>query len=66
MSLAFRTGETLSGKKWVVRDGKPHCKNCDSLLQPVDEPLALKCESCGITYLLTDNELAELTFDLSD
>ena len=53
-------------KKWAVKDGKPRCKDCDSLLQPVDEPPALKCASCGRTYPLTDNELAELTFDLSD
>jgi DNA-directed RNA polymerase subunit M/transcription elongation factor TFIIS len=56
----------LSEKKWVVRDGKPRCKHCGSLLQPVDEPLALRCVSCGHTYLLSDDELAELTFDLSD
>ena len=56
----------MSEKKWVVRDGKPRCRNCDALLQPVDEPLALKCVNCGRTYALTDNELAELTFDLSD
>jgi len=59
-------GKTLSEKKWAVRDGKPRCRNCGSLLQPVDEPLALKCMSCGRTYPLTDKELAELTFDLSD
>ena len=56
----------MSEKKWAVRDGRPRCKNCGSLLQPVDEPLSLKCASCGRTYPLTDEELAELTFDLSD
>jgi len=66
MRRTFRTGKPLSEKKWVVRDGKPRCRNCDALLQPVDEPLALKCVNCGRTYALTDNELAELTFDLSD
>jgi len=66
MRQAFLTGETLSEKKWAVREGKPRCKNCDFLLQPVDEPLALKCVSCGRTYPLTDSELDELTFDLSD
>jgi DNA-directed RNA polymerase subunit M/transcription elongation factor TFIIS len=56
----------LAEKKWVVRDGKPRCRNCNSLLSPVDEPTALKCHSCGSMYPLSDEELAELTFDLSD
>ena len=62
----FLPSERLSEKKWVVRDGMPRCKKCHSLLQPVDEPPALKCTGCGRSYRLTESELAELTFDLSD
>jgi DNA-directed RNA polymerase subunit M/transcription elongation factor TFIIS len=56
----------LAEKKWVVRDGRPRCRNCSSLLHPVDEPTGLKCDNCGSMYPLSDEELAELTFDLSD
>ena len=63
---ASEPGDRLPEKKWAVRDGKPRCRHCDSLLQPIDEPLSLKCASCGWTYQLTEDELAELTFDLSD
>ena len=56
----------MAEKKWVVRDGRPRCRNCSSLLHPVDEPTGLKCDNCGSMYPLSDEELAELTFDLSD
>ena len=56
----------MSEKKWVVKDLRPYCRFCDSLLRPVDEPLALRCPNCGREYLLSEDELAELTFDLSD
>ncbi|HUH82954.1 MAG TPA: hypothetical protein VLX33_03620 [Nitrososphaerales archaeon] len=56
----------MSEKKWVVRDGKPRCTNCGSILQPVDEPMALKCLGCGRSFQLSDSELAELAFNLSD
>jgi len=56
----------LPEKKWAVRDGKPRCKDCGSLLKPVDEPTGLKCDGCGRVYPLSEAELAELTFDLSD
>ena len=56
----------MSEKKWALRDGRPVCRNCGSLLKPIDEPAGLKCDKCGSAYPLTDLELAELTFDLSD
>ena len=56
----------MSEKKWALREGKPRCKNCDSVLKPVDEPAGLKCPICGQVYPLTERELSDLTFDLSD
>ena len=56
----------MSEKKWVLKEGKPRCGFCNSLLRPVDEPTGLKCESCGQVYPLSEEELAQLTFDLSD
>lgn len=53
-------------KKWMLRDGRPHCRECGGRLKPVDEPAGLKCSSCGRMYVLTEEELADLTLDLSD
>ncbi len=56
----------MSDKKWTVKEGKPRCRNCGSLLRPVDEPAGLRCVNCELSIPLSDAELAELTFDLSD
>ena len=56
----------MSEKPWAVRDGKPRCRKCGSLLKPVDEPVSLKCVPCGSVYPLTDDDLKALTFDLMD
>jgi len=56
----------LPEKKWALKEGKPRCKSCNSLLHPVDEPPGLRCSTCEQVYPLTEQELAELTFDLSD
>ena len=61
----FEGGE-LPEKKWMLRDGRPHCRECGGRLKPVDEPAGLKCSSCGQMYVLTEEELADLTLDLSD
>ena len=53
-------------KKWKIRDGKPCCRSCNSLLKPIDEPVSLKCIGCGETYLLTEDDLKALMFDLMD
>ena len=56
----------LSEKPWVLKDGKPCCRNCGSLLKPADEPVSLNCGSCGRAYLLTEDDLKALMFDLMD
>lgn len=53
-------------RPWTLRDGKPCCRSCDSLLRPVDEPVSLKCLSCGRVYPLTEDDLKALMFDLMD
>ena len=53
-------------KPWTLKDGKPCCRNCGSLLKPVDEPVSLKCVSCGRVYPLTEDDLKMLMFDLMD
>lgn len=53
-------------KPWVLKDGKPCCRHCGSLLKPVDEPASLICSECGRVYSLTEEDLKALMFDLMD
>jgi hypothetical protein len=50
----------------MLKDGKPCCRSCGSLLKPVDEPASLKCASRGRAYPLTEDDLKALVFDLMD
>lgn len=61
-----RQPDRLPGKSWAVKDGKPCCTNCGSLLKPVDEPVALRCANCQRVYPLTEDDLKALMFDLMD
>jgi DNA-directed RNA polymerase subunit M/transcription elongation factor TFIIS len=56
----------LSERPWILKDGKPRCRSCGSLLKPVDDPVSLKCVSCGAVYPLTEDDLKALMFDLMD
>ena len=58
--------QRLPRKPWTLKDGKPCCMNCGSLLKPVDEPVSLKCTGCGRAYPLTEDDLKALMFDLMD
>lgn len=53
-------------RPWTLKDGKPRCSSCSSLLKPIDEPLSLKCANCGRVYPLTEDDLKALMFDLMD